>query len=231
MKCLLSIIYLSFYICTGQTINYKQIFGNDYTIALQLLKKNDSLFNKYAREYSIEEKSLKAIIFPELIRYNSIYDAIEITSLKYLYIKKGSYYNDFSVGYFQMKPSFAELLEKDANDVLEKSFLTKIGFDKLNRNMPSEDDREKRLIRITDVEYQLKYLVVFYKLCEKRFKDLHFKSEIDKLKFFATAYNSGYFKSQSVLESYLESKLFYTGKFNKSDTYNYASISSYFYSN
>ena len=54
-----------------------------------------------------------AVVFPELIRYSALRDKIEITLLKSLYIYKGDDYADFSIGQFQMKPSFAELIHKN----------------------------------------------------------------------------------------------------------------------
>ncbi len=213
----------------SQTINYKETFGNDYTNALELIEQNDMLFNQYANLYHIDEKFLKAIVFPELIRYNSVYDAIEITSLQFLYIKKGSDYNDFSVGFFQMKPSFAEQIEIEANKVLDSAFLKKIGFITYKNSEASEVEREKRLNRIINIEYQLKYLIAFYNLCEVKFKDYKINTKSDKLKLYSTAYNTGFNKSKSVLNKQLKSKSFYLGKVIKSSKFNYASISSFYY--
>lgn len=215
----------------SQTLNYEEAFGNDYTKALKLIKQNEALFNRYANLYQIDEKFLKAIVFPELIRYNSVYDAIEITSLQFLYIKKGSDYNDFSVGHFQMKPSFAERIEMDANKTLDTSFLKKIGFDTYKHSEATRFEREQRLNRITNIEDQLKYLIVFYKICELKFKNEQFKTESEKLKLYATAYNSGYFKSITVLKRHQRINSFYTGKMIKSEAYNYANISSFYFEN
>lgn len=227
------LIYLSFFVfkSSSQTINYKETFGNDYDNALGFLKRNDSLINKYASDYNVNQKALMAIVFPELIRYDKVYDAIEITSLKFLYIQRGSLYNDFSVGYFQMKPSFAEQVESDASAILDISFLRKIGFYGLSKKYETINDREQRLIRITNLEDQLKYLIVFYKLCENKFKNHKFQNESEKLKFYATAYNSGYYKSEATLRKSQQSKLFYIGKLKTSDTYNYANICAYYYNN
>jgi len=54
-----------------------------------------------------------SIVFPELIRFNAIQDKIETFALQSLYVKYGKDYANFSVGPFQVKPSFAESLEKD----------------------------------------------------------------------------------------------------------------------
>jgi hypothetical protein len=53
--------------------DYKKVFGNKYTWAVSWLKQNDSLIHEYASAFNIPEKELKAIVFPELIRYNSFF--------------------------------------------------------------------------------------------------------------------------------------------------------------
>ena len=101
--------------------DYKKVFGDRYTWAVNWLEQNDAVIHEYACAFNIPEKELKAIVFPELIRYNNLFNAIEIESLKYLYVSEGKDYADFSVGYFQMKPSFGEMVEKDALDLLPKA--------------------------------------------------------------------------------------------------------------
>ena len=58
-----------------------------------------------------ERVEIIAIAFPEIIRYNAFSDLIEITSNRILYINGGKTASDFSIGLFQMKPSFVEDLE------------------------------------------------------------------------------------------------------------------------
>ena len=58
------------------TINYKAHYGEDYENAIQFLKDNKNAFNKASRIYGIEEKSLKAIVFPELMRFNLLQNLI-----------------------------------------------------------------------------------------------------------------------------------------------------------
>ena len=56
-----------------------------------------------------------AVVFPEIVRYSDLEDLIQIRALKVLYVQYGRKYADFSVGHFQMKPSFIEQLEADWN--------------------------------------------------------------------------------------------------------------------
>ena len=119
---LVAILFVSF--TTPVTDNYKQAFGRDYTWAVNWLQQNKAVIQKNADQFNISAKELKAIVFPELIRYNKVFDAIEINSLKYLYVSEGKDYADFSVGYFQMKPSFAEMVEQDLAGLKDDSFIS-----------------------------------------------------------------------------------------------------------
>lgn len=224
---LITVLFVSF--TAPITKDYKQEFGSDYVWAVQWLKQHNSNIDRYATQFSVPAKELKAIIFPELIRYNTVYDAIEINSLKYLYVSEGKSYADFSVGYFQMKPSFAEMVEQDATTLLGAPLLHLSGFDKINNKADNEAARKERLTRITSTEQQLVYLCLFYKICEKRFAGHVFSTVNDKLKFFATCYNAGYRRSFEKLQDMEARKFFHTGKVLVSASYNYADISTYYF--
>ncbi len=213
------------------TKNYRQEFGTDYKWAIQWLQFNNTLIAKYASQFGIDAKELKAIVFPELIRYNTVYDAIEINSLKYLYVSEGKTYADFSVGYFQMKPSFAEMIEQDANSFLGADFLQLSGFDKLKNMADNETTRKERVSRITHTDQQIIYLCAFYKICAAKFAKNTFAAAANKIKFFATCYNAGYRRSYADLVAAQDKKYFHTGKILISNLYNYADISNYYFSN
>ncbi len=224
---LIAFVFVSF--TTPVTNNYKKDFGNDYTHAVQWLTLNSTSFEQAASLFNIPARNLKAIIFPELIRYNTVYDAIEINSLKYLYVSEGKDYADFSVGNFQMKPSFAEMIEADANQYLDENFLKLSGFDKLKDITDNEDSRKERIARITTVQQQLIYLCAFYKICELKFEEKVFASANDKIKFYATGYNAGYRQSFENLIAAQSKNYFHTGKFFTTANYNYADISNYYF--
>ena len=211
------------------TVNYRQEFAGDYTWAVSWLQQNNSTIEKYAGKFNIPAKELKAIVFPELIRYNTVYDAIEINSLKYLYVSEGKSYADFSVGYFQMKPSFAEMIEQDANTFLDAGILQISGMDKLKNAADTEANRKARVSRITSVEDQVIYLCLFYKICAAKFAKARFANTRDKLKFFATCYNAGYRRNYDKLVSIQSKKYFHTGKLWSNTHYNYAAISDYYF--
>ena len=53
--------------------DYRKEFGNSYLWALNWLILHDTVFAKQSKLFAIPEKFLKAIVFPELIRYNNVY--------------------------------------------------------------------------------------------------------------------------------------------------------------
>jgi hypothetical protein len=224
---LIAFVFVSF--ATPVTNDYKKDFGNNYTHATQWLQLNSTGFEQAASLFNIPVRNLKAIVFPELIRYNTVYDAIEINSLKYLYVSEGKDYADFSVGNFQMKPSFAEMVEQDANQYLDEDFLQLSGFDKLKGLADNEDNRKERIARITSAQQQLIYLCAFYKICDTKFADKVFASVNEKVKFYAACYNAGYWRSYESLLAVQAKNYFHTGKFFTTANYNYAAISNYYF--
>ena len=63
-------------------------------------------------EFGIRTELAVAVVFPELVRYSALMDFMETTAVKALYQQKGVKGADFSIGRFQMKPSFVEDLER-----------------------------------------------------------------------------------------------------------------------
>ena len=198
--------------------DFRKVFGSNYTWAVTWLKQNDALINEYASAFDIPGKELKAIIFPELIRYNSFFNALEVESLKYLYVTEGKYYADFSVGYFQMKPSFGEMIEHDAFNLLPAKYRSESGWKQTIKD--DESSRKARVKRLSNVRQQLIYLCALYKLCEKRFSSLP-KAAEERVRLFATCYNAGYHRTYESLRSFM-AKNHYHG-------YNYASVSVYYF--
>lgn len=168
-----------------------------------------------------------AVIFPELVRYSALRDKMEITLLKALYINLGDEYANFSIGQFQMKPSFAEIIRRQAPLVLGRR--SEIEF-----KNPSEYEgisyfRKSIVSDLEDPRTQLNYLIVFFKICEKKYKTNR-KDEITRLKFVATAYNYGIDKSTSQIEAMIDKKYFNTKVF-KTENYSYSDVSVFWYKN
>lgn len=166
-----------------------------------------------------------AIIFPELVRYSALRDKMEITLLKALYINLGDDYANFSIGQFQMKPSFAETIHSLAPSVLGWKSLKK--FKPISEYDDIKNFRRSIVSDLEDPQIQFVYLITFIKICEKTFKTNR-KDEIAWLKFLATAYNFGFDKSADQIE-YMIDKKFFNTKLIKTENYSYAEVSHFWY--
>lgn len=209
----------------SQSLNYQDIFGDDWQKALSFEKENRSWMEPLLSENNISYPLAIAVIFPELVRYSALRDKMEITLLKALYINLGDYYANFSIGQFQMKPSFAEMIRQQAPVVIERK--SGIMFKRQSQYNNISDFRKSIVTDLEDPGSQFNYLVAFLKICEKKFK-INRKDEVSKLKFLATAYNYGINKSADQIESMIDKKFFNTKLF-KTENYSYADVSLFWY--
>ena len=146
---------------------------------------------------------------PELIRYSLFRDYFETGALELLYTRHGSSGADFSIGPFQMKPSFAEGLESALADHPE----LRLKYPALLPGTAStQAERKLRLNRLKNQQMQLKYLQACYDYLNIRFEQKEFESESHRIAFFATAYNSGIDKPEQYLEHMLTRKIFPFGQ-------------------
>src|SRR5674476_1475160 len=109
---LLSFFTLLFNTVWSQSINYQEVFGDDWKKAQAFERDNRSWMEPILAKNHISYPIAIAIVFPELVRYSALRDKMEITLLKTLYVNLGEDYANFSIGQFQMKPSFAEMIRE-----------------------------------------------------------------------------------------------------------------------
>jgi hypothetical protein len=209
----------------SQSLNYSEIFGDDWKKALLFEKENRSWMEPVLSKNHIPYPLAIAVIFPELVRYSALRDKMEVTLLKALYINMGDKYANFSVGQFQMKPSFAMMVREQSHSVLSRR--SGISF---KREPEYDDDWEYRRSIVEDLEdtkTQFNYLVTFIKICDRNFRTNRM-DEITRLRFLATAYNFGINKSSAEIESMTGRKFFNTKLF-KTENYCYADVSLFWY--
>jgi hypothetical protein len=208
-----------------QSLNYEQLFGDDWDKAMSFVTENKSWMEPILARNHISYPLAIAVIFPELIRYSALRDAMEITLLKALYINLGEGYANFSIGQFQMKPSFAEMVREQAHSVMRHgsgiSFKRKSDYEGLTYY------RKAIVLDLEDSRTEFNYLVVFFKICEKNFST-NFIDDDGGVKFLATAYNYGINKSAAEIER-MEDKKFFNTKLFRTENYCYADISLYWY--
>ena len=96
---------------TAFSTNYPKVFGDDWTSAAQFVNEHHAAWKPLFEEFGVDARLAEAIVFPELIRYSKWQDEIEKAAVNGLYVLQGTNGANFSIGRFQMKPSFAEEVE------------------------------------------------------------------------------------------------------------------------
>lgn len=213
-------IFLSYF----NTVDFATIFGEDYQKAMTFCTTHKSKIETKAKTYKIPANQLTAIVFPELIRYSTFQNFFETKALEYVYVQQGSKVADFSIGHFQMKPSFVEALEgaiiKDEH--LKKHFHHLL----IPTSYTLSQQREIRLKRLQELSWQLDYLCCFYVLVNQKFETtLSSLNSQEQLKFLATAYNTGFHKSSERIERAMHQASYpYGSKYPEDQQYIYAAV-------
>lgn len=208
---------------SANTNNFRTAMGKRYNEALLYLLSNKWMADTIAA-YHIDPDFALAIVFPELVRYSWIRDQMEVIGLFSLYIQYGEEYANFSVGHFQMKPSFVKKLESDA---LKIELLTSFNREKIGEDSNGES-RLARVKRLDSPVWQVRYLISYVKVLDKLYETKKWNNTGEKIKFYATAYNCGYWNSEKYIQNLLKKNLFYTSVI-PSNRYCYADISQEFY--
>jgi hypothetical protein len=183
--------------------------------AISTLKSNKPIIQKITDEYATDKAAVCSIVFPEVIRYNAFKDFIETKSLEWLYVQYGKDKADFSIGLFQMKPSFIEKLE--ATIECTPSVRNRFNVLLIDNQKDIVEKRRLRVERLKNIEWQLRYAVAYWCICEEVFKEENFDTKEAKIKFFATAYNFGFDRDVNKIKRWTTIKAFpygehYTGK-------------------
>ncbi len=207
---------------TSNNLTYEQAFPKEYADAINFIKNNKKIIDNELS--NVPKTLLLSIIFPELTRYNIIKDFGEATTLKVLYVNFGEHYANFSIGNAQMKPTFAEFLEKyQQKNSLQNLIENPLKYDETDEKTM----RELRVKRLQDFAWQLKYLKVFYLMLEEKFSQKKWKNETEKCVFYASAYNLGIYEEQKI-NNWAKLKAFPNGK-NKALAYAYAGVAQEFF--
>ncbi len=195
-----------------------EYYRNEIDNAVSLLVKQKKIIDIELNKN--EKVEIIAIAFPEILRYNAFSDLIETTSNRLLYINGGKTISDFSIGLFQMRPSFVEDLENYVanSEKLEKYRTIQI------LNKTEEKTREERVNRLENFHWQLNYLKIFWAVMEDKYSQMIFENKNDKLRFYATAYNFGFLCPEKMITNYQKIKAFPYGK-NKKNVARFADFS------
>lgn len=211
----------------AQSPDYPAIFGADWEKAQQFVAENSTWMAEKLDKYNVDYCEALAVIFPELVRYSALRDKMEITLLKALYVNAGEDYANFSIGQFQMKPSFAQEIAGALPDA---------GSGRLRRLIKTPDDfederdyRSNVVADLEDVHKQLDYLILFFKICGQKYDTGRMKKQ-ERIRFIATAYNYGLKPTTEDIEK-AAGKRFFSTRLIKAETWSYCDISLFWYNN
>lgn len=204
--------------------SFKTEMGAKYNEAISYIVSN-AWISDSLKANGIDPAFALAIVFPEIVRYSWLRDKMETTGLFSLYVQYGDKYADFSVGRFQMKPTFACRLEQDA---ISLGLFSKSTINKFGENGDTEN-RLERVKRLDNPMWQVRYLIAFIKVMEKRTHLGNWTSIEEKVKYYATAYNFGYWQTEQKIKKYVKVRSFYTTLTPGEVYYCYASISCSYY--
>lgn len=218
-----SFVIISFASITVFTSNkFKEFFADDYDNGLNILEINKSKFNLIGERFNINPKHIKAIVFPETIRYNTFRNFLETSSLELLYVESGSETVDFSIGYFQMKPSFIEELETTLSK--SNSLKQKYSFVYTYSSKLTEKSRRSiRLKRLKNVDWQITYICCFIDYLSVEYPELK-SEETRMIQFYASAYNYGFKKPPESIHKWSKVKAFPYGRAYEGDQFSYSEL-------
>lgn len=209
------------------SLDFRKVFHTDYVSALDFISENSSRFYYYSDTYQTDPEIIMSVLFPEAIRYSIVKDFFEIRSLEIAYVYSGT--TDFSIGYFQMKPSFAEELENQIKEY--PSILKKYNVLLLSENQSIIEARKIRVARLKDIDYQILYANCFYDVLRIIYPSAFNLDRISQIRFISTAYNHGFLAGFDEIQEYSSKAFFPLNGKNNTQKYVYNEVSVYFYEN
>ncbi|HLN54179.1 MAG TPA: hypothetical protein VK212_10760 [Lentimicrobium sp.] len=174
-----------------------EALGDRYYDAVEYLEKNTWIYDTLVKS-GISPELAYSVVFPGLTRYSALKDIMETSAMRTLYVQSGRRYSKYEIGRFQMKPSFAELVERNAI----KYKLTDFVFKTAN-NAKARSERAKR---IDKPSWQVQYLILYIKIMDKRFSHIKWKTPTDKIRFYATAFNIGFNRNERAIKYFMSKR-------------------------
>lgn len=219
--------YISLFVGTLKAQTPPQWFDSQWSDAIAQCQRNKKIFSEHLSGTPIPVAESVSVVFPEMLRYVLWKDLFETAALELLYVRYGTSKVDFSIGWFQMKPSFAEKLERE---IYESTDLVMHYSDLVKYSVPHNDSvaiRSERIKRLKQLSWQLRYLNAFIALALTRYPVENLEPA-ERVKILAAAYNRGLVQSVEELNSFNKLKTFPYGP-QRSNPFGYAQVAEYFY--
>lgn len=211
---------------TAFSTNYPKEFGDDWTSAAQFVSEHHAAWKPLFEAFGVDARLAEAIVFPELIRYSRWQDEIETAAVNGLYVLQGTSGANFSIGRFQMKPSFAEEVEAAWN---QSALAKEYGF--VFNLQDGAEARRSRIRRLDTMEGQCRYLAIFIRLQFLRHPQLQSLPSQEQVGMLATIYNRSFSTTWEQVRQLSHQKSFHTDMIVTRHTkrYCYAAIAQAFY--
>ena len=202
--------------------DFAGLFGKRYSESLASVASEGPSWCAELERLGADPYVLVPMVFPEVLKYSLLRDEVETVSLAALSVTRGSDLADFSIGRFEMKPSFVERIEITlaSMEAPAEAFQAVIQFP------PGSSEfvrRAIRLQRLRDIRWQLLYLASFSFIVRGRF-DLSGLDGAALVRFLAAAYNRGFWLSREQISAAADWKLFPRGAHGRPGPYRYADI-------
>ena len=224
------IVFLWLLLLWGSTTvfsaNYAKVFGSDWTHAKNYAAQHRAEWQSVFTDFGVDASIAEAVVFPELVRYSMWQDEIERAAVSGFYVVGGKDKADFSIGCFQMKPSFAEDIEAEYN---RSPLAREFGF--VFNVRDDSDARRSRVNRLSTEVGQCRYLAIFMRLMYLRHPQLSSLPPLQQLRFLATAYNRDHKATWAQNLRLQHERHFHTAmlKTRSTKTYCYSDISAAYY--
>lgn len=161
-------------------------FPKEANGALEYFETHREIQKELKHYLSNEENNIAlAIVAPEVSMYSLVEEFVEYKTMCMFYILYGS--ADFSIGCFQMKPSFAEVIEQRITIRKELKKFSKL----LIKSDNEREERKIRLDRLMQPIWQARYLAAFVAISKQETDNIGIETLSEKIKYWATLYNSG----------------------------------------
>ena len=202
-------------------------FTEEVKSAVKFLKQEKSTILQIKNTSNTEGGEALSIAFPELLRWSAFSDLLETTAVELIYVEKGTGGVNFSIGHFQMKPSFIEQLETYISTHDNLKTVNWIVID----NKAEKECRKERIERLKQFAWQVRYAHIYWLVAQDVFKHRVFKNNKERVRFFATAYNYGFLRHEKEIEERLHRAIFPFGVNYKGEQVPYGDLSVEFFNN
>ncbi len=187
--------------CGAQPIEKPE---QEWQRATEIAERERESWREVFESLDVASDECEAVVFPELLRYTRLQNGMEQAALHAFYISGGKEAANFSVGLFQMKPSFAEEVESEwMRSPLRREY--SLYFD----TSDTKEARRRRIERLADSRWQCVYLALFVRLLSARLPQLATLPVEERVALMATAYNMDFGASFEQLQAAKDRRSFH----------------------